>query len=326
MSGSGLPFDDIRALAKSLPGSDEEALLQARTRNLSIAQTSGSLGQIEAICEWLAAWSGHSPAINRPLVAIFAGSHSEAVKNGSRAVVDEVSNISAGGGVINQICASKDLGLKVFDLALQIPVGDITCAAALEERDCAATIAFGMEAIAGGTDLLCLGAVEMDNSISASAILSVLLGEKPEDCIFAEPGETGDSAKLKLSKIEAALTHHQGHLEDPLEILRLLGGREMAALCGAILAARVQHIPVILDGYTALIAAALLKSLSSDAIDHCIIGQGAMSDAMRALIKRLELPHLPSLGISTGNACGAALAAGIVKSAAQIHSGTEISA
>lgn len=324
MNGSGLPFDDIRALAKSLPGSDEEAFLQARARNLSIGKALGSMGQLEVVCEWLAAWSGHSPAINRPLVAIFAGSHNEAVRGGLRTVTDEVSNISAGGGVINQICASNDLGLKVFDLALQIPVGDITCAAALEERDCAATIAFGMEAIAGGTDLLCLGAVEVDNSISASAVLSSLIKEDAEKCVFAEPGETGDLVESKLAKVEAALAHHQGHLEDPLEILRLLGGREMAALCGAILATRVQHIPVILDGYTALVAAALLKDLSSDAIDHCIIGQGAEGGAMNTLIEKLELLRLPSLGVSVGNACGAALAAGIVKSAAQVHSGTEI--
>lgn len=326
MSGSGLPFDDVRALVTSLPERDEEALLQARVRNSSICQASGSMGQLETICEWLAAWSGHSPAINRPLVAIFAGSHSEAVQTGLRSVADEVSNISAGGGAINQICAGNDLGLKVFDLALQIPVGNITNSAALEERDCAATIAFGMEAIAGGTDLLCLGAVEVDNSISASAVHSVLIGEKAENCLFAEPGETSEFLTTKLAKIDAALTHHRGHLEDPLEILRLLGGREMAALCGAILAARVQHIPVILDGYTALTAAAILKALSSDAIDHCIIGQGAEGEAMNGLMNKLELPHLPGLGVSAGNACGAAIAAGIVKSAAQIHSGTEIAA
>ncbi|MBL4891709.1 MAG: nicotinate-nucleotide--dimethylbenzimidazole phosphoribosyltransferase [Rhizobiaceae bacterium] len=324
MSGSGLPFDDVRALVKSLPEHDEEALLQAKARNLGIRQASGSMGQLEMVCEWLAAWSGHSPAINRPLVAIFAGSHSEAVQSGLRAVADEVSNISAGGGAINQICAGNDLGLKVFDLALQIPVGDITSAAALEERDCAATIAFGMEAIAGGTDLLCLGAVEVDNSISASAVFSALYGEKAKSCIFAEPNELNDLQSSKLATIDAALTHHRGHLEDPLEILRLLGGREMAALCGAILAARVQHIPVILDGYTALMAAALLKALSGDAIDHCIIGQGAEGEAMNGLVGKLELPHLLGLGVSAGNACGAALAAGVVKSAAQIHSGTEI--
>ena len=326
MSGSGLPFDDIRALVKSLPGADDEALLQAKARNLSVAQATGSMGQLETICEWLAAWSGHSPAINRPLVAIFAGSHSETVKSGLRSVADEVANISAGGGAINQICASNDLGLKVFDLALQIPVGDITVEAALEERDCAATIAFGMEAIAGGTDLLCLGAVEMDNSIAASAIYAALFDGNVENCIFSEPGETGEMANAKSANIQSALGQHKGHLEDPLEILRLLGGREMAALCGAILAARVQHIPVILDGYTALIAAAILKALASDTVDHCVIGERAKGDAMNALINKLGLPYLAGLGVVAGNACGAALAAGVVKSAAQIHSGTEISA
>lgn len=324
MSGTGLPFDDIRTLVKSLPGPDEEPLSQVKARNQQISQSIGSIGQLEQICEWLAAWSGHSPAINRPLVALFAGSHSEAMQNGRQSVADEVSNISAGGGAINQICASGDLGLKVFDLALQIPIGDITNAAALEERDCAATIAFGMEAIAGGTDLLCLGAVEVNNSISASCALSALTNTDAENCVFAEPGEVSDAENSKLSRIEAALAFHNGHLGDPLETLRRFGGREMAALCGAILAARVQHIPVILDGYTALVAAALLKALSSDAIDHCIIGQVTQGVAMDRLVSHLELPHLISLGVSAGSACGAAIAAGVVKSAAQIHSGMEI--
>lgn len=325
MSGTGLPFDDIRTLAKSLPGQDNEALLQAQARNHQIRQSIGSIGQLKQLCEWLAAWSGHSPTINRPLVALFAGSHPEAMQNGQQSVADEVSNISAGGAAINQICASGDLGLKVFDLALQIPIGDITNAAALEERDCTATIAFGMEAIAGGTDLLCLGAVEVANSISASCILSALHDIEPKDSVFTEPCEVDNSTSSKLDKIKTALAFHGGHGGDSLEILRRFGGREMAALCGAILAARVQHIPVILDGYTALVAACILKELSRDSINHCIIGQIVQGTAMDALIEKLELPHILSLGIGAGNACGAAMAVGLIKSAAQIHSGMEIS-
>lgn len=324
MNASGLPFDDIRELVKNLPGVDENSLSLVKVRNGKIRSISGSFGQLEEICEWLSAWSGHSPAINRPLVALFAGSHPEAVQCSSQAVADEVSNISAGGAAINSICAANDLGLKIFDLALQIPVGDITKDAALEERDCAATIAFGMEAIAGGADLLCLGAVEINNSISAGCVIAALQGGSPQDSIFIEPQETADIEPSKLARIESALAVHDNHGDDPLEVLRLFGGREMAALCGAILAARVQHIPVILDGYTALVSAAILKALSNDAIDHCVIGQLNGGASMEKLAEKLGLPVLASLEIIAGNGCGAAIAAGIVKSAALIHTGIEI--
>lgn len=323
MNGSGLPFDDIRALVKALPQVDDNALAQAKERNQRISERAGPQGQLASICEWLAGWSGHRPEINRPLVALFAGSHSDKVHCNARSVADEVADISSGGGMINQICASNDLGLKVLDLALQIPVGDITKEVALQERDCAATIAFGMEAIAGGTDLLCLGAVEINNSISAATILSTLYGEISPDYIFSEPTETMTNIS-KMEIVEAALTCHAGHVGDPLEALRRFGGREMSALCGAILAARMEHIPVILDGYSALTAAAILKALSPDAVQHCVVGQVAQGGLLHKLADLLELPHLLSLDLMTGSGCGAGLAAGVVKTAAQIHNGVEL--
>src|SRR5262249_11988855 len=75
-----------------------------------------------------------------------------------------------------QICLAYDLGLKVYDLALDHPTGDITREPALDERSCAATIPFGMEAIAGGVDLLCIGEMGLGNTTIAAAILPALFG------------------------------------------------------------------------------------------------------------------------------------------------------
>src|SRR6185295_6714660 len=148
----------------------------------------GSLGRLETIAEWMASWQGKAPpVVNRPLVAVFAGNHGVVARGVSAypaAVTRQmVANFAAGGAAINQICLAYDLGLKVYDLALDHPTGDITVEAALSEAACAATMAFGMEAIAGGIDLLCVGEMGIGNTTIAAAILLALFGGTAGDWV-----------------------------------------------------------------------------------------------------------------------------------------------
>ena len=325
MSVSGLPFDDFRTLLRNLPGPDVRALEAARKRDAHLTKPPGALGRLEEIAFWLAAWSGRSPQVTRPLVAIFAGNHG-VTKQGVSPYPPEVTeqmvaNFTAGGAAINQICVTHDLGLKVFDLALQIPTGDITQEAALSERDCAATMAFGMEAIAGGTDLLCIGEMGIGNTTIAAAIFYALYGGKAEDWVGPGTGAEGEGLKRKIDAVERAVALHRDHLDDPLEILRRVGGREIAAMAGAILAARVEKIPVLIDGYVATAAAAILKAANPTALDHCLIGHVSAEPGHMRAIERLGKTPLLALGMRLGEGTGAALAAGIVKAAAACHSG-----
>ena len=141
----------------------------------------GSLGRMEDIAAWLAAWRARAarrqPAAGRDLRRQSrrgASRHFAAAGDGDRRASVEL--FAAGGAAINQICLAYDLGLKVFDLALDLPTGDITAEAALDERGCAATMAFGMEAIAGGIDLLCIGDMGIGNTTVAAAIFCALFG------------------------------------------------------------------------------------------------------------------------------------------------------
>lgn len=325
MSASGLPFDDFRELLKNLPGPDVPALEAARKRDAQLTKPPGALGRLEEIAFWLAAWSGRAPAVTRPLVAIFAGNHG-VTRQGVTPFPPEVTkqmvaNFTAGGAAINQICVTHDLGLKVFDLALEIPTGDITQEAALSERDCAATMAFGMEAIAGGTDLLCIGEMGIGNTTIAAAIFYALYGGTAADWVGPGTGSQGEVLRRKIDAVETAIALHKDHLSDPLEVMRRVGGREIAAMAGAILAARMQKIPVLIDGYVATAAAALLKAANPAALDHCLIGHvSAEPGHMRAIDKLGKTPVL-ALGMRLGEGTGAALAAGIVKAAAACHSG-----
>lgn len=325
MTTSGMPFDDFRELLQTLPGPDEQAAAAARQRDGHLTKPPGALGRLEEIAFWLAAWTGRPPAVNRPLVAVFAGNHG-VTKQGvspfpASVTAQMVANFGAGGAAINQICIAHDLGLKVFDLALEIPTGDITEEAALSERDCAATMAFGMESIAGGTDLLCVGEMGIGNTTIAAAICHGLYGGEAADWVGPGTGAAGEGLKRKIAAVEKAVSLHRPHLKDPLELLRRLGGREIAAMAGAILAARVERIPVILDGYVTTAAAAVLHAANPAALDHCIVGHVSAEPGHRRLLEKLGKEPLLSLGMRLGEGSGAALAAGMVRAAALCHSG-----
>lgn len=326
MSNSGLPFDDFRELINNLPGPDLNAEAEVRAREATLTKPAGALGRMEEITLWLAAWSGKAkPQINRPLVAVFAGNHGVTQKGitpfPSSVTAQMVENFAAGGAAINQICIAHDLGLKVFDLALEHPTADITEEAAMDERTCAATMAFGMEAIAGGTDLLCIGEMGIGNTTIAAAIALGLYGGTAQEWVGPGTGSTGEVLQRKLAAVRDAVALHQSHLKDPLELLRRLGGREIAAMAGAILAARMEKIPVIIDGFVASSAAAVLHAANPASIDHCLFGHVSAEPGHRRMLDKMGKAPLLDLGMRLGEGTGAALAAGIVRAAALCHAG-----
>ena len=191
--------------------------------------------------------------------------------------------------------------------------------AALSEKDCAATFAYGMEAIAGGCDLLCIGEMGIGNTTIAAALAYGLFGGTPEQWVGPGTGVDADGVKRKADAIRRAVELHKSHLQDPLEVLRRLGGRELAAMAGAILAARMERVPVLIDGYVATAAAAVLFKLDPQALDHCIAAHCSAEPAHRKLLEKIGKSPLLDLGMRLGEASGAALAAGIVKAAVNCH-------
>ena len=325
LSETALPFDDIRNLVRSMPGPDEEALMEVRVRDSQLTKPAGSLGRLEEIAEWLAAWSGKAqPAVNRPLVAIFATAHGvadEGVSAFPSAVnAQMVQNFSNGGAAINQICRAYDLGLKVFDLAVEMPTPSITSEDALDEANCAATMAYGMEAIAGGIDLICLGEMGIGNTTVAAAVLHGLFGGTPEDWIGRGTGVDDEGLKRKRDAVETAVARLGGE-KDPLEILRKVGGREIAAMAGLIIAARVERVPLIVDGFVATAAAAVVYAMEPAGLDHCLFAHLSAERAHAKALDHMGKSALLDLGMRLGEGSGAALAAGIVKAAAEMHSG-----
>ena len=326
MSAGPRPFDDIRDLIAAMPGPDEAAVAAVRAREGQLTKPAGALGRLETIVEWLAAWQGAArPHVDQPLVAVFAGNHgvvAQGVSPFPQSVTKAmVANFAAGGAAINQICKTFDLSLKVFELALEVPTGDITQDAALDEKGCAATMAFGMEALASGADLLCLGEMGIGNTTVAAAIYHGLWGGKAQDWVGRGTGVDDEGLKRKGDAVARAVALHRDHLHDPLEVLRRLGGREIAAIAGAILAARIQRTPVLLDGFVVCAAAAVLQALDPHALDHCMAAHVSAEGAHAEVLRRLGKKPILDLGMRLGEGSGAALAAGIVKAALACHLG-----
>ena len=324
MTDAASPFADIRRLIGDMPGPDADAAAAVRAREATLTKPPGALGRLETLVEWLAAWQGKArPSLDRPLVCVFAGSHGVTARGVSAfpAAVNRqmLDNFAAGGAAINQICAAYGLGFKVFDLAVDVPTGDICEVPALDERGCVATMAFGMEAIAAGTDGLALGEMGIGNTTVAAAIYAALYGGDPAHWVGRGTGVDEAGLARKAEAVRLALAAHAGHLDDPLQVLARLGGREIAAMAGAILAARLQRVPVVLDGYVATAAAAVLHALDPSALDHCVAGHLSAEGAHAEVLERLGLEPVLSLGMRLGEASGAALALGLLKGALACH-------
>lgn len=320
-AATGLPFDDIRRLLDGPPLPDVEAADRLR------ADMPRGLGRLGDLAEWLAAWQGRAkPAIVQPLIAVFAANHRLA----DRGVVagqmsdtqDKVEAVAAGGEAVSRVAMSANIGLKVFDLALDLPTPDIVEDDALDEAACAATMAFGMEAIAGGADLLCVGDMGTGNRVVAAALATALFGGEPET--WLNDNEEPEFRNKQIDTVRAVAARLSGE-GDPLEILRRAGGREFAAIAGVILAARYQKIPVLLDGPVSVAAAAILHAVNPAVLAHCRAAQVESDAGHAAMLDRIGMEPLLDLGLQGGHGLGAALAVDLCRtaSAAASTSGLE---
>jgi nicotinate-nucleotide--dimethylbenzimidazole phosphoribosyltransferase len=258
---SPFPFNDILALIDELPPMPSgNGCGGPATADVSLPVPGGTLA---AHAAWLARWQDSAtPRLRRPVVAVFAASHAEPAVSASGDSIARVEDFVAASqsreALVCRVCDRHGLGLRVFELAPEIPVADFASDAAMDEADCAATMAYGMEATAGGADLLVLRACAAGHEASVAAMAALLLG----------PGDGNDVVTSLAARAEAL---HRAHKSAPLEILRRVGGRENAALAGAILAARLQQVPVILDGAGAVAVAVLLDTLRPGTAAHCLI-------------------------------------------------------
>ena len=317
-------FADLRALAADLPGPDDAAAARTAEREATLTKPAGSLGRLEEIVEWAARWQGRAPpAADRIQVLVFAANHGVAAHNVSAYPADVtaqmVANFKAGGAAINQLSNAIGARLTVHALDLDQPTADFTQGPAMSEAACCAAFAAGMDQVDGEADLLCLGDMGIANTTAAAALANLLFGGAAADWVGRGTGVDDERWAHKVSVVETAVARHR--TDDPLAALARVGGRELAAIAGAALAARRARVPVILDGFICTAAVAPLARLGAGALDHCLAGHRSAEAGHDRLLMALGLEPLLDLGLRLGEGSGAILTAGIVQMAIACHGG-----
>jgi nicotinate-nucleotide--dimethylbenzimidazole phosphoribosyltransferase len=319
-----LSLADVRASLARLPLPDVEAAAEARARDAVLTKPPGALGRLEDLAIWLAGWQGRPvPRLDRVQVAVFAGNHGVVARGVSafpaEVTVQMVANFRTGGAAINQLSRIFGAEMAVHPIALDRPTEDFTSTAAMSEEDLAEALAVGWNAVDPAADLFVAGEMGIGNTTAAAALAAALFGGSG----WAGRGTGVDDAGLarKEAAVAAGLAAHAGHLDDPLEVLRRLGGREIAAMTGAYLAARLHRVPVVLDGFISGAAAAVLHRAAPGALDHCVAGHLSAEGAHGRLLAALDKAPLLSLGLRLGEGSGAALALGVIRGAVACHGG-----
>jgi nicotinate-nucleotide--dimethylbenzimidazole phosphoribosyltransferase len=321
-------FDEMRRILRDLPGPDQEAQTKVVQRQTELTKPPGSLGRLEEIAEWLAAWQGRaSPRVERPRVAVFAGAHGVAAR-GVSAYPPEVTgqmvkNFLGGGAAINQLAGSIDADLRIYELDLEHPTADFTKGPAMSETRTANAMAYGMMAAEPGIDVLCLGEMGIANTTTAATLCAALFGGNGADWAGPGTGVQGKALARKIAVIDEALARHRALIDerDPLAVLATVGGEELAAIAGAVLAARMGRIPVLLDGYACTAAAAVLHAIDRHALDHCLVAHRSAEPGHTRLLEAIGQRPLLDFGMRLGEASAAALAVPLLKAAAACHNG-----
>jgi len=317
-------LDEIRAMLSALPGPDEAAAAAARQREANLTKPAGSLGRLESLAEWLAAWQGrHPPVMDAPHAAVFVANHGIA-RLGVSAYGMEVTeqmyhNYLHDGAGFNTMCMAMNVAYDIYPIDIDRPTEDFTQAPAMTEADLVAAFNVGMAAIRPGMSVFCPGEMGIANTASAAAVLAALFKGTAEEWTGAGSGVTGVFLRNKIDVVREGVALHTTDNPDPLEILRRLGGRELAAMSGAILAARMQRVPVMIDGFLCSASGAVLEAIQPGALAHCQFSHASAEAGHAHLMEKLSGKPILHLDMRLGEATGAILAVGILRSAVACH-------
>lgn len=295
-------------------------------REATLTKPPRSLGRLEQAVAWLSLWQGASPPrLANIEILVFAGNHGVTAQGVSaypaEVTAQMVANFAAGGAAINQLARVAGAELRVIALDLDHPTADFTAKPAMTEAEFLDAVSSGYEALSPDADLVVLGEMGIGNTTAASAVSAALFGGG--GARFAGHGTGLDDAGLtrKREAIDAALARHDAILGDPLRVAAALGGRELAAILGACLAARQLQIPTLLDGFVCTAAVAPLVKLRGDALDHTLAGHVSAEAGHRLLLEELGLHPLLDLNMRLGEGSGAAVAVLVLRAALACHTG-----
>lgn len=317
---------EFSLLLQDLPTPDGEAIAAARARDGQLTKPPGALGRLEELALWYCGWRGDARAkVERPQVIVFAGNHGVTAQGISafpaEVTAQMVANFQNGGAAVNQLAEVVGAKMDVYALALDTPTQDMTMGPAMSETEFLSALKTGWDAVDSDTDLLVVGEMGIGNTTSAAAIALALFGGDAAGWTGRGTGLAPEAMGHKADVVARAVAANPGAHQNGLEALRCLGGRELAAMAGAMMRARTMSIPLILDGFICTAAAACLGMTAPGALDHAVAGHVSAEPGHVKLLAHLGKEPILSLGMRLGEGSGGALAIGILKGALACHSG-----
>lgn len=317
-------LEDFSDSLSRLPSAHSIWRDQAIARQKILTKPPGALGRLEDIAIFLAGWgSSAEPRAEKIDVLVFAGNHGVTAQGVSpyppEVTTQMVANFEAGGAAINAITTAARLGLHVIPLKLNHATNDITASAAMDEDELLEAPNAGAAAVRQDADIIALGEMGIGNTTIAAALAARSLGGTAAGWVGPGTGLDGAGVKQKTAVVERALALHERAPMTAIETLRRVGGRETAAVAGAIVAARHARIPVLLDGYVVAAGLAPLTCENALIVEHCIAGHVSAEPAHRKLLRLMALEPILDLGMRLGEGTGAAVASGILRAACAAH-------
>ena len=315
---------EFQSALATLPEPEAGAIETAAARQACLTKPAGSLGRLEEIALFMAGWQGRErPRADRIRAAIFAGNHGVAARGVSAfppsVTAQMVANFQAGGAAINALAGACGAELVIVPLALDRPTADICEAPAMTEAECLDALNAGAAAVVQDCDLLFTGEMGIGNTTPAAALCLQSFGGEAQDWTGRGTGIDAAALTRKTQAVQIAHALHAPHCADAFETLRRLGGREIAAMAGAILAARMMRVPVLLDGFICGAAIAPLARDNPAITAHCLAAHCSAEAGHARLLERLGLHPLLHLDMRLGEGSGAAIAAQLIRSALAAH-------
>jgi nicotinate-nucleotide--dimethylbenzimidazole phosphoribosyltransferase len=339
----------LESLSTRIEPLDAAAIATANGRLDRLTKPLGSLGRLEALARQLAGITGLDlPRVERPAVVVFAGDHGVTAQGvsayPSAVTAQMIANFVGGGAAINVLARLAGAQVVIVDVGVAGPIPsvdgrldggarlltrrisngtrDMTEEPAMTRSDAIAAIDTGRsvaaELIASGVDVLAVGEMGIGNTTAASALASVLIGRPPIELTGRGTGLDDAAVRHKVAVIERALDRRRPDPSDPVGVLAAVGGLEIGALAGAILAAAESRVPVVLDGFITGSAALVAAAIAPGVAARVIASHVSAEPGHRIILERLGLRPLLDLEMRLGEGSGAALALPLIRAAAAL--------
>ena len=315
---------------------DEAAREAAVARQARLTKPTGALGRLEDISVWLSAVQGECPPrpLDRVRVVVFAGDHGVARTAGTSAYPPEVTaqmvlNFLAGGAAVNVLARQTGATVRVVDMAVDVDYaelgatvpdevtrfrvrrssGSIDREDALTREECEQAILAGIriadDEVDAGADLLIPGDMGIGNTTPAAVIVGLLCSVDPASVVGRGTGIDDNTWMRKTAAIRDAMRRGRPLKGDMVGLLAAVGGADIAAMTGFLLAASARRTPVLLDGVVSASAAVVAHRLAFRAREWWLAGSRSTEPAQHEALDRLDLTPLVDYRLRLGEGTGA---------------------